>query len=374
MKKRLLAVLLCLLLMLPCAARAEAVDEFPGLICGESVTASLKGPAIPSDASDITFSVDALPSGLSLVKEETGSGVKFLLTGTPKQAAQLLWCRAVFSWHPAGEEEAETETRLLAITVNPVFETGTHLPDGRVGEPYRAQLKGRSGFSEHIFRVNQNTEGLKAMGLSLSEDGVISGTPTAAGEVSFSAAMNVRGQPDMDGYRTEQSFTLSVAAAETAAPTTVPATTTASSVQTTVAEPDSETAAETTAAASTKETETQTRTTTTVENKTTEKAETGKVGKADTKAIETVGPKTTAPTAVTAPRPTDAAETAPASAAETVPVPVTIPTLRPGMIQDDAPVEDTHWGLLWLLLIPAGAGLLLILVWALRRSGGKHSQ
>ncbi len=65
------------------------------------------------------------------------------------------------------------------------------LPDGIVGLAYLGQLAGRGGAGGYTFAV----DGASALppGLSLSSDGVISGTPTAAGAFGFGVSVTSQG-------------------------------------------------------------------------------------------------------------------------------------------------------------------------------------
>ncbi len=60
--------------------------------------------------------------------------------------------------------------------------TTTSLPDGATGQPYQAQLAASGGEPPYTWSV---TQGSLPPGLTLSNDGVISGTPTAGGSFPF---------------------------------------------------------------------------------------------------------------------------------------------------------------------------------------------
>lgn len=82
------------------------------------------------------------------------------------------------------EEVAEPAIPSAAQTV-------VTLPAGRTGRSYHRRLIGLGGTQPHRFSLES---GSLPAGLALSEDGVLAGTPTAAGDWNFSARV-------MDGAR-----------------------------------------------------------------------------------------------------------------------------------------------------------------------------
>ncbi len=72
--------------------------------------------------------------------------------------------------------------------VEPAIPTGTQsvlpLPAGRIGRSYSRRLTGPGGTPPYRFALES---GSLPAGLTLSEDGVLSGTPTGAGDWSFTA-------------------------------------------------------------------------------------------------------------------------------------------------------------------------------------------
>ncbi|WP_338873119.1 putative Ig domain-containing protein [Myxococcus stipitatus] len=85
--------------------------------------------------------------------------------------------------------DANGRTALRPLTLN-IFEspavTTTVLPSARSGEPYTTTLASSGGKAPFSWRVSQ---GVLPSGLSLSSDGVISGTPTTAGTSSFNVVV-----------------------------------------------------------------------------------------------------------------------------------------------------------------------------------------
>jgi hypothetical protein len=69
-------------------------------------------------------------------------------------------------------------------TIPPGAQSLVPLPAGRIGRSYRRSLGGQGGTPPYRFALESGT--LPA-GLTLSEDGVVSGTPTGSGDWSFTA-------------------------------------------------------------------------------------------------------------------------------------------------------------------------------------------
>ena len=73
-----------------------------------------------------------------------------------------------------------------SINASPIQVLNTSLPVGVVGESYPTiQLDAQGGFAPYVWTVTAGD--LAASGLSLSMTGIISGTPTTAGDFSFAA-------------------------------------------------------------------------------------------------------------------------------------------------------------------------------------------
>jgi hypothetical protein len=97
-------------------------------------------------------------------------------------------------------------TATLSMTINPgtvvlAIETNS-LPDGVVGESYSQTLMGSGGSPPYHWDI---ATGKVPDGLSLSDAGVISGTPTKPGEVSFQARVT-----DQSGQATSVSLSIDI--------------------------------------------------------------------------------------------------------------------------------------------------------------------
>lgn len=109
----------------------------------------------------------SLPSGLGLTL--TG-----WITGMPVQVeSPEVTVRAA---NASGETD---RTYTLEVFSAPVFETGSPLPPGAVGDPYSVQIT-----AEYADRYSQ-AGGTLPPGLELGTNGLVSGTPTTAGPYSF---------------------------------------------------------------------------------------------------------------------------------------------------------------------------------------------
>jgi uncharacterized repeat protein (TIGR03803 family) len=131
------------------------------------------------------FSSGTLPPGLSL----SASG---LLSGTPTAAGTYAF--TVIATDQAGA----TASQAYSVTVNPALTLSPTLPDGEVNVPYRqVVVTGGSG------SYDLSTSGAFPAGLTLGADGVLSGTPTAAGNDTFTVSAT-----DALGGSVSQSYTI----------------------------------------------------------------------------------------------------------------------------------------------------------------------
>ncbi|MBJ6764951.1 putative Ig domain-containing protein [Myxococcaceae bacterium JPH2] len=140
-----------------------------------------------------------LPMGLSL----SSSGV---LSGTPTGDAATF--SATFTITDANGHVA---SRSLTLTLSsPLLVTTSTLPDATVGQAYSATLAASGG----RLPLTWSFSGALPVGLSLSSDGVLSGTPSVQGQASFLAIVR-------DANNLSDSRTLSLAVKAPAVPFTV---------------------------------------------------------------------------------------------------------------------------------------------------------
>ena len=85
------------------------------------------------------------------------------------------------------------------------FTDGVVPPDGTVGTPYSFQFQGSSGCKPYTFSIKA---GVLPLGLSMTPAGLITGTPTAAGDVSFWGELK-----DNCSLASQELFTMEIAPA-----------------------------------------------------------------------------------------------------------------------------------------------------------------
>ena len=101
------------------------------------------------------------------------------ITGTPTAAGSAQFTVRV----TAGAETAERQFT-LTIAPPPIVITTTALPSGRVGQAYSSQLTATGGTGTYVWSL---VTGTTPPGIQLSASGLLSGTPTTAGNSSFTA-------------------------------------------------------------------------------------------------------------------------------------------------------------------------------------------
>jgi len=153
-----------------------------------------------------SFSVTAgsLPAGVTLSRE----GV---LSGTP--TAQGNFSFTVTATDASGCSGARAYT--ISVCVSQVTLSPAGLPAGSLGSPYSQTITASGGTAPYAFAVSS---GALPEGVTLSPSGVLSGTPTASGDFSFTITAT-----DSSGCPGARDYTLLVCTALALSPATLPA-------------------------------------------------------------------------------------------------------------------------------------------------------
>jgi hypothetical protein len=165
-----------------------AQDSLPPTVAGQSYQAQL---VAQGGLSPFTWSATGLPPGLSL---STGG----LVAGTPSVEGDFMVTVEVED--DLGERATGVVRLLVVSEMDGVAFATESLPDAVVGQAYSARLEAVGGQPPFVF----SGAGLPA-GLSLSGDGVLSGTPGEVGRFRFT--LSVRNQL---GIVRSQAFELEV--------------------------------------------------------------------------------------------------------------------------------------------------------------------
>jgi uncharacterized repeat protein (TIGR01451 family) len=153
-----------------------------------------------------SFSVTAgvLPAGVTLSRE----GV---LSGTPTASGNFSF--TVTATDASGCSGARAYT--ISVCVSPVTLSPAGLPAGSLGSPYSQTVTASGGTAPYAFAVSS---GALPEGMTLSPSGVLSGTPTASGDFSFTITAT-----DTGGCPGAREYTLLVCTALALSPATLPA-------------------------------------------------------------------------------------------------------------------------------------------------------
>jgi large repetitive protein len=150
-----------------------AEDLPDGIVDVDYETTAANDVAVADDDVNGTYAVAAgpLPAGLSLADDGA-------ITGEPTEAGTYTFTLS-YTGTDAGTDEEVTQDREYTVTVSDYL--AASLPDGDVGQPYEASVA-READLTGVFTV---VEGSLPAGLTLAGDGTVDGTPTAAGEYTF---------------------------------------------------------------------------------------------------------------------------------------------------------------------------------------------
>jgi large repetitive protein len=138
-----------------------------------------------------------LPAGLTL----SASGV---LSGTPSTAGTSNFTIQI------ADNASQSGTKAFSITISPaalLITTSSPLPDGTAGTTYSQNLTASGGTPSYTWSV---ASGQLPSGLSLSQTGTLSGTPTNAGTFGFNVQVR-----DTAGATSSKAFSLTVQTALT---------------------------------------------------------------------------------------------------------------------------------------------------------------
>ena len=157
--------------------------------------------------SPYTYSVSmgSLPPGVNF---NTATGV---ISGTPTTAGNYSFTMTATDANGFAGSQSYAVTVAAPITITP-----TTLPAGTVGTAYIQTITANGGIAPFTYTVSTGT---LPTGLTLNATtGVISGTPTTAGNYSFTMTAT-----DANGFAGSQSYAVTVAAPITITPATLPA-------------------------------------------------------------------------------------------------------------------------------------------------------
>ncbi len=143
-----------------------------------------------------TWSIQSgnLPDGLTL------GALTGVISGTPERAGISSFVVKLT------DSSNASVTATLSITINPaqsILSLDTNsLPDGVVGQDYSQTLQAAGGTAPYRWEIRS---GKLPEGLRMSEAGVISGTPTVAGEVQFEVRVS-----DQSGQSADRQFSIDI--------------------------------------------------------------------------------------------------------------------------------------------------------------------
>lgn len=174
------------------------VYDFSGGFATQQITWTV------SAASPLTITTTSLPAGAKnsaysqtlAAANNTGSVTWTLASGSSLPTGLALSTAGVLSGTPtvsgtftftvmAVDQSSNTAMQALTLTLNPALTISTaNPPAGAVGETYSATLSASGGIGSYTWSLQPQTGSLPG-GVTLSAAGVLSGTPTAAGNFSF---------------------------------------------------------------------------------------------------------------------------------------------------------------------------------------------
>ena len=172
----------------------------PGATLGAPYSFTFAGTG--GSGSGYTFSLTAGATSLSALGLSLSSSGT--LSGTPTSTGTANYTLQVT------DSAGDTAVRPYTLVVSPALVIApTTLPSGAVGTAYSVTLTATGGSgSGYVWTVSAGAASLTGLGLSLSPAGVLSGTPTAAGQATFTAQV-----ADSFGDAASQQYSLVIGAA-----------------------------------------------------------------------------------------------------------------------------------------------------------------
>ena len=174
-----------------------STSSLPNGTTGTAYTATLSatGGVTPYSWSVLSGS---LPAGLSL----SSGGV---LSGTPTTVGSSTFTLKVADSSSPQLTNTKSFTITVAGSVQPLVITTTSLPNGTKGQSYSSTIAVSGGKTPYSWTVSSGT---LPTGLSLSNSGTISGTPTGTGKSTFSIQVSDSSVPAL---KASQSYTVTIA-------------------------------------------------------------------------------------------------------------------------------------------------------------------
>jgi Putative Ig domain len=174
-------------------------STLPSTAVGSAYSATLK---VTGGTAPYGFTVvsGALPSGLSL------SSTTGVISGTPTASGQFSF-KAQVSDSSTPPQTAQASSSISVNPRNGVVISTAALPSGTVGTAYSTTLTATGGTAPYSWTV---ASGTLPAGLSLSQGGAISGTPTGAGQSNFTVQATDSSSPVQKAIKP---FSLSTSAA-----------------------------------------------------------------------------------------------------------------------------------------------------------------
>jgi len=180
-----------------------------GGTAGQAYTAAIN-PATGGIAPyTYTLSAGALPAGVTV------NGATGALSGTPTVAGNFNFSLTATD-STTGTAGQASQSYSLSIVSPTLAIAPPTLPAGAIGTAYSQTLSTSGGTAPYGYVISA---GVAPTGLTLTTGGVLSGTPTVAGNFAFTVSVT-----DAHGFGTAQAYTLSIASPTlTIAPPTLPA-------------------------------------------------------------------------------------------------------------------------------------------------------